>query len=614
MLIYDNEMENIMSQINIISIKVLFIGLLLSFAVQCCAATTVSIGDITADHGDTVTIPIMIDSIEDYGAGTINLAYDSAVVFVEDATGGSDSTVTAKNIDNTAGLVRISAWNLNGVSGNIVFADVTIKVVGNSDDSSTLTLTVDTLQDISYNEIPVDIISGSFMITGQASPTPTPPTPVEDTEPPVAVAEPSHQTVNISEDAYFNGSESTDNVGIVNYEWDFGGGMNATYEIVSRAYPTEGLYTVTLTVYDAANNSDTDTCSVSVLSPPTEQTNPYNVTDTPTDDGNNVTIDGTDIRGAEPLNDTVSIVLDNGTLVINIAVNVTDNTTGTVTSVTLDTPEVFVSSNRSADIDLNLNSSVWAGGCPVLTTQPFYDLNDTVAGWNGTAVGATATNAVTLAMSGLGLSVSDSGTAIMVHVNLSGINESDVLSLPINMTVDGAWYRDAADSKLTNVYLFKFYPNGTIKEQENPTGHRYDRVNDTYTFYFEMPGFSTFVLVGGRSSSSTPPGSKHGGDGTYPTPAPTPSPAIASAAGTPVKEGAAEEVPTPEQVLESRTEPPSLPPPISSPTAGIVIVAVAAIFGIVMVIRATEDLKKATIATIGIVVVAVAAIVGMMLM
>ncbi len=116
------------------------------------------------------------------------------------------------------------------------------------------------------------------------------------------------------------------------------------------------------------------------------------------------------------------------------------------------------------------------------------------------------------------------------------------------------------------------------------------------------------------SPASTSTGSGHGGGGVYPTPTPAQSPAITSVAGTPVEEGAAEEVPTPEQVMEFRAEPPSLPPPISSPTAGIVIVAVAAIFGIVMVIRATEDMKKATIATIGIVIVAVAAIIGMMLM
>ena len=114
--------------------------------------------------------------------------------------------------------------------------------------------------------------------------------------------------------------------------------------------------------------------------------------------------------------------------------------------------------------------------------------------------------------------------------------------------------------------------------------------------------------IAASSASPASTGSEHGGDGTYP-PTPAPSLAISSAAGTPVEEVA----PTPEQVPESRTEPPSLPPPILSPTAGIVIVAVVAIFGIVMVIRAAEDLKKATIATIGIVIVAVAATIGMML-
>ena len=117
------------------------------------------------------------------------------------------------------------------------------------------------------------------------------------------------------------------------------------------------------------------------------------------------------------------------------------------------------------------------------------------------------------------------------------------------------------------------------------------------------------------SSPSTSDSDSGGGGGTSrTTPTPAPSPAIASVAGTPVEEGTAEEAPTPKQVIEFRTEPPSHPPPVSPPTAGIVIVAVAAIFGIVMVIRATEDHKKATIATIGIVIVAVAAIIGMMLM
>jgi hypothetical protein len=163
-----------MIQINTISIKGLFICLLLSLAVQCCAATTVSITDATADPGDTVTISIMINSIDNYGTGTINIEYDPAVTHITDVTSSSDSSVTAKNIDNTIGLAKISAWNIDGVSGDIIFADVKINAVGNGGDSTPLTITVDTLQDTAYTEIPVDIISGSFTITGQASADPTP--------------------------------------------------------------------------------------------------------------------------------------------------------------------------------------------------------------------------------------------------------------------------------------------------------------------------------------------------------------------------------------------------------------------------------------------------------
>jgi len=560
----------------------------------------------TAPASCEVIKPIIIEGAVNIGAVDITLIYNESLFVITDITDG-DFDVTESNLEhNHTGTVRIVAFQTDnpGLNGRVTIASVTL--AGEVDDLSSLDMDVNTLSDATPRCNPIESTVDGFTITVS-------PTLVEDIEPPVAVAEPSHQTVNISETAYFNGSGSTDNSGIVNrYEWDFGDGMNATSDIVSHAYSAAGFYRVTLTVFDAANNSDMDTCTVSVLLPPIEQTNSYSVTNTTTTDGNNVTINGTDISGVNPLKEKVLIVLDNGTLVINIAVNVIDNTTGIVTSVILDTPEVVVSSNRTADIDLNLNSSVWAGGCPVLTTQVLYDLNDTVAGWNGTAVGATATNAVTLAMSGLGLSVSDSGTAIIVHVNLSGINESDVLSLPITMTVDGDWYRDAAGSTLTNVYLFKFYPNGTIKEQENPTRHHYDATNDIYTFYFEMPGFSTFALVGGKSlSPSTSTGSGRGGDGTYPTQTPSPPLVISSAEGTLLERVTTEEAP--EQVTKSRAEPSSLPSPISSPTAGIVIVAVAAIFGIAMVIRTTEDLKKATIATIGIVVVAVAAIIELML-
>ena len=67
----------------------------------------------------------------------------------------------------------------------------------------------------------------------------------------------------------FNGSGSTDNIGIVNYTWTFNDGVqNVTLygAAPTQNFTTAGNYTLTLTVEDAAGNNDTDTMIVSVNS------------------------------------------------------------------------------------------------------------------------------------------------------------------------------------------------------------------------------------------------------------------------------------------------------------------------------------------------------------
>ena len=120
-----------------------------------------------------------------------------------------------------------------------------------------------------------------------------------------------------------------------------------------------------------------------------------------------------------------------------------------------------------------------------------------------------------------------------------------------------------------------------------------------------------------------------------PTPAPIPSafPAAPSVVATPAKEEmlANTTAPTPEKVTAFRTEPSSLPPPVLSPIAGIVIVVIAAILGVIRVIGITAQTRdetyaeaiasikqaecmRAIAAIFGIVVVAVVAIIGILLM
>ncbi len=67
----------------------------------------------------------------------------------------------------------------------------------------------------------------------------------------------------------FDGSGSTDDYGIVEYEWDFGDGNTGSGITPSHTYTSAGAYTVTLTVTDAAGQTDIDTSPVTIEGPPT---------------------------------------------------------------------------------------------------------------------------------------------------------------------------------------------------------------------------------------------------------------------------------------------------------------------------------------------------------
>jgi len=84
-------------------------------------------------------------------------------------------------------------------------------------------------------------------------------TPTElDETPPVAAAG-QDLTVKVGSTVTFSAAGSTDNVGIVSYEWDFGDGTTASGVTTSHTYENEGKYNVALTVTDAAGNFNTVT-------------------------------------------------------------------------------------------------------------------------------------------------------------------------------------------------------------------------------------------------------------------------------------------------------------------------------------------------------------------
>ena len=72
------------------------------------------------------------------------------------------------------------------------------------------------------------------------------------------------RTVNAGSTVPFSAASSSDNVGIESYEWDFGDDNTATGITTNHTYDAVGDYIVTLTVTDAAGNSDTVTILITV--------------------------------------------------------------------------------------------------------------------------------------------------------------------------------------------------------------------------------------------------------------------------------------------------------------------------------------------------------------
>lgn len=63
----------------------------------------------------------------------------------------------------------------------------------------------------------------------------------------------------------FFGDMSYDDIGITQWDWNFGDGFSDSGEYVTHSFAQQGDYTVTLTVYDGDSNQDSTTCTAYVV-------------------------------------------------------------------------------------------------------------------------------------------------------------------------------------------------------------------------------------------------------------------------------------------------------------------------------------------------------------
>jgi parallel beta-helix repeat protein len=201
------------------------------------------------------TLPVGSHHVAVYANDTFNNMGMSTVYFtVFDftdpiANAGSDRTV---NEDVSTTLDGSASTDNVGITGYTwTFTDVTVKTL--TGDKPTYTFNNPGVFTITLN---VTDAAGNWG-------TDTVVITVLDVTNPVASAG-QDQTVNVGDTVTFDAGSSTDNVGIVSYEWDFGDETSGTGKTTTHEYTNAGTYTVTLTVKDAAGNEATDTMVVTV--------------------------------------------------------------------------------------------------------------------------------------------------------------------------------------------------------------------------------------------------------------------------------------------------------------------------------------------------------------
>jgi PKD repeat protein len=226
-----------------------------------------------------------------YDEGTYTVA-----LRVEDDDGGissiSTATVTITALDEELPVITNATGDIDGTTGDPVTVSATITdnvgvvsatVHYTPIDGTETTVSMIDASDVWSVDVPVDsdkVGEITYYITAQDAAPNTARDPAEgtysitvrDNDAPAANAG-LDQSVLVKEEVTFDGSGSSDNIGIMSYNWDFdasdGIQEDATGVTATHTYTTAGTYTVTLTVSDDAGHEASDTLKVAVTEAPT---------------------------------------------------------------------------------------------------------------------------------------------------------------------------------------------------------------------------------------------------------------------------------------------------------------------------------------------------------
>lgn len=144
----------------------------LLFIIPVAGATTISIGGVFVEPGETSAVPIIIENVASVGTVDITIFYNQTVVHVAGAE-NTEFDFMYPVINNSAGYVRIGGMAYgDGLSGDAKLADLLLEVVGGAGEISPLGIIINELKvaDATETTIPADVENSTFGILDPPEP------------------------------------------------------------------------------------------------------------------------------------------------------------------------------------------------------------------------------------------------------------------------------------------------------------------------------------------------------------------------------------------------------------------------------------------------------------
>jgi len=125
--------------------------------------------EVTASHGHSATVPIMIYNATGVACAGVKLTYDVSVVAVTGATQGDFTAYFGFDDEHAAnGWVTINTYiTETQLTGDLIVANVTLEATGSGGDTSPLNLEVISMTDKYGNKMPGTTHNGTFTIRSQ---------------------------------------------------------------------------------------------------------------------------------------------------------------------------------------------------------------------------------------------------------------------------------------------------------------------------------------------------------------------------------------------------------------------------------------------------------------